>query len=117
MMSCKIICNVFHEGVRDWEITSDGRLWPCCYYANSYQDGTLDDEIILSEFQKDPDWNDLTKNSVDKVVENTVFSEYIFIPGWQSDNPPAICKRECSAVIDHDGREQSGARIQLKNDD
>lgn len=107
---------MFHEGVRDWEVTVDGKLWPCCYYANSYQDGTLDDERVVQEFEKDPDWNDLTKNSLDQVVENPVFSEYIFVDGWNSDNPPPLCVLECSAVLDHNGVEQSGAKIQLNDD-
>lgn len=119
-MSCKIKCIAFRENMRDWEVTTDGKLWPCCYYSNSWEGKhrlILNDKKIMQEFEKDPDWNDITKYGLDAVVEHEIFNEYIWFPGWNSDSPPELCVRECSVVADdYTGTEKARSRIQLNTD-
>lgn len=120
-MSCKIKCIAYRNNMRDWEITTDGKLWPCCYYANSwvapYDNSLATDKKLNDAFAKDPDWNNVFKNGIDNVAEHEMYTDYIWIPGWESETPPPLCIKECSVVIDEDGNEQSKAKIQVNSED
>lgn len=99
--------------MREWEVTTDGRLWPCCYYANLWNENKMHkDPVLAKSFQADPDWNDLTKHTLDEITKNIMYDSYIHNEGWDSDNPPPICELECSVRIDEvTGEQVSGASI------
>ena len=133
MSKCKIICMAMrkdelgpNKDTREWEVDNQGRVWPCCYYANSVL-GTPD----MKEFSKkedprfwemwaaEPDFNDLKKYSLEEIIEHPIYDEFIAPRGWESNNPPELCVLECSAVIDEvTGVEQSAAKInvEMKNE-
>lgn len=104
MMSCKIICPITainDDGVwqRDWEVTVDGRLHPCCYYANNWSERNFKDEKIAQEYADNPDWNNLLIHTMEEIVSHPLYDEYIHFPGWESDNPPPVCVSECSVIV------------------
>lgn len=119
-MSCKIKCIAVRDGLRDWEITADGQLWPCCYYGNAWavKDQLLvNDNRIMQEFENDPDWNNVFVKKLDNVIEHNLYNDYIWNSGWNSENPPPICVKECAVVIDeYTGDEQAKSKIQLNTD-
>lgn len=109
-MKCKIDCMAVNGSTRDWEVTSDGRLWPCCYFANAWDkrfanEATepprlLNDEKYIAAHDQDPNWNNLDNYTLDEIVNHEFYNDYIWYPGWESDNPSAICVKECSVEID-----------------
>lgn len=107
--------------VRDWEVTVDGRLWPCCYYANAWDDKweriqMFDNDPELQElWESNPDFNNLQINKSNDVINNHMYDKYINNEGWNSDSPPALCVKECSVVIDERTQQsQSKAKIQVE---
>lgn len=102
-----------NDVLREWEVTTDGRLWPCCYYANLWNESKMHlDPTLSKEFEKDPDWNDLSKHTLDEITKNPMYNSYIHPDGWNSENPPPVCKLECSVRIDQlTGEEVSGSSI------
>ena len=104
-MSCKIHCPIITKGFdgvweRAWEVTIDGRLHPCCYYANDWSERDFNDDKIKQEYQDNPDWNNLLVHTMEEVMSHPLYSEYIHFPGWESDNPPPVCAKECSIIVD-----------------
>ena len=122
-MKTKIRCDVHVPGRRrEWEISSDMRVWGCCYFANGWQlktnpDNGLsqsfnDDEVLAQRFKEDPDWNNLAVYDLDTIIEDRIYKHYIFTEGWESDNPPLVCKKECSIYYDDIlGRETTKSRL------
>lgn len=108
------------ENLRRWEITNDGRLWPCCFYANAWQEQSrtvTEDATIMSTYEHDPTWNDLNIHSIKTAEQHDIFQKYLFLDGWESDSPPRLCVEECAVVIDeYTGKERSTAKIQLTRD-
>ena len=111
-MTCNIKCDALrhHNGVdeRHWEITTDNRLLPCCYFAqawtyhNSSKNDTSEvrmwekDQVLLTYTEENPEWNDITKRSIDDIIADDMYQNYIYHDGWNSNNPPPLCKLECS---------------------
>lgn len=120
---CRIHCDVHIPGKRrEYEISSDMKVWPCCYFANGhqlkedpdFQTARLleEDQVYAAKVKEDPDWNDLTKHDLDDIVTDKFFTEYIFTKGWESDNPPPICVEECSVYVDElTGNETTKSRL------
>jgi len=42
-----------------------------------------------------PDFNDLNKYTWEEITENPIYKSYINFEGWESDNPPLICVKNC----------------------
>ena len=104
-MSCKILCPIIthHEDgswEREWEVTTDGRLHPCCYYANNWSERNFKDDKIEKEYKDNPDWNNLLEHTMEEVMAHPLYNEYIHFTGWESDNPPTVCVAECSVIVD-----------------
>lgn len=119
LSKCKVDCPIHHrEGDkrgREFEITPEGRVWPCCYYANAWekrgaltdpsQEGyneasTLLKDPIYEVLKTDPNFNHLDHNDLNSIIQHQIFWETIYYPGWESDNVPFICKENCSVVED-----------------
>jgi hypothetical protein len=104
------------SGEREWEITVDGRLHPCCYYANDWSEKRLSDPQLKKEYEDNPDWNNLLKHSIDEIIQHPLYDIYIHHSGWNSDSPPPICVRECSVTVsDITGQERSKSKIDTFN--
>lgn len=111
-MKCKINClamtkNYKGEDVREWEITPEGRVWPCCYFANAWDKRSIpneetkllqEDKVIMDTFKEDYDWNNLNTYSLEKIINHTLYWTHIFNEGWNSDQPPSICEKECKVI-------------------
>jgi len=113
MGKCNIYCSQHSETDRDWEITPDGRVWPCCFYANAWDKRLttdynkfaetrllLDDDIFWQLLQQDPDFNNLEIYSFDEIINHPIFHKHIYFEGWKSENPPTICVEECKIEVD-----------------
>jgi len=95
------------QETRDWEITTDGRVFPCCYFVNCYtmhsqsdhQAGDVElwrnDKVLMEKFEKDPDWNKVPENNFDDIINDDFWWDYVYTKGWNSAEPPIICKKEC----------------------
>lgn len=104
-MSCRIWCPIITKGSdgvweREWEVTVDGRLHPCCYYANNWSERNFKDDKIKKEYENNPDWNNLLVHTMEEIMSHPLYNEYIHFSGWKSDNPPPVCVNECSVIID-----------------
>ena len=113
-MKCKITCPSHSDTEREFEITPEGRVWPCCYYANAWEkrfslvnkDGgdqeaqTFLDDEIYQVMKEDPTFNHLDHYELNDIMQHKIFWERIYTPGWESDNPPHICKLNCGERYD-----------------
>lgn len=109
-MKCKIKCPVHSKTSREWEITPDGRVWPCCYFANGWDSrhdrGSLDNKLLMSDekirdlMENDSDWNSLEHHSLSDIIKHQVYQEHLYLSGWESDNPSPVCVEECGVFID-----------------
>lgn len=106
--------------IRRWEVTIDGKLWPCCFYANAWdqmENTLLADEELFAADERDPYWNDLNVYTMKEIEQHDMYQRYMFTPGWNSDAPPPICVQECAVVVDeYTGEERSAAKIQVSRD-
>jgi hypothetical protein len=123
MSKHNIKCQVLYDTRREWEVTPEGRLWPCCYFANAYdkktmthadetlnqedadrvndESATLFDDPVMSKLLKDdPDFNNLEKHTLDEIIKHDVHQKYIHHEGWKSDNPPLCCIANCTVGQD-----------------
>jgi hypothetical protein len=124
-MKCKIVCPVHKDEAREWEISSEGRVWPCCYFANGWEkkghkndetDLLFSDSEIRKLFNEDTDWNSLNTYSLEEIVDHEIFWTHIWKQGWESDNPPPMCEKECGVRIDNaSGKELGGSDLRAKS--
>jgi hypothetical protein len=84
---------------RDWEINTDGKVWPCCKFISqiySYNGlEKLGDDRLKTLIETDPDWNNLYERDISDIVNHWAYSEYIHPRGWNSETPPEPCARLC----------------------
>jgi len=108
-MKCKIDCPIHRHDFREFEITPEGRVWPCCYYANAWEKrldpynseaGTMLKDGIWEVLKMDPNFNHLDHYSLKEIINNPYYQEQTFYPGWESDNPPYICELNCGEKYD-----------------
>ena len=107
-MKCKISCPTHREDFREFEITPEGRVWPCCYYANAWEKRfsdsdeakSLQSDGIWEVMKKDPNFNHLDHYTLKEIIHNPYYQEQCFIPGWESDNPPHLCEINCGEKYD-----------------
>ncbi len=120
MSKCNISCDVIDSNnkTRGWEVTPEGRVWPCCFFANAYdkrlltheydtkntadsnrlndESATLfDDPTMVKLLKDDPTWNHLEHHSLEEIISHEVFQTHIYYEGWESDNPPLCCVANC----------------------
>lgn len=126
-MKCKISCNVHSKTSREWEITPDGKVWPCCYFANGWDSrhdpDSLDNKLLMSDkkvkqlIENEPDWNNLEKHTLSEIIQHDIFQQHIYFPGWESDEPSPVCVQECGVFIDPvTGKETTNANLYLDMD-
>lgn len=97
------------EESREWEVTTEGRVFPCCFFVNSYTNYTDNkemqggevllwkhDDILRKKFEQDPDWNNINVRDFDDIIQDEIYWNYIYYPGWESNDPPLICDEECN---------------------
>lgn len=110
MSKYNIKCFAFENNQRMWEVTSEGRVWPCCNFSNAWDkrhnkdsNGNVNDESArlfndkkIEKLLKDnPNWNHLEHNTLKEIINHDIYKTYIFKEGWESDNPPLLCKFNC----------------------
>lgn len=84
------------------EITTDFKVLPCCAYHSQARSPLYPynkhDEIKDEYFDSlPPDWNDLSKHSLKKILSHKVFTEYLTDKNWQDEKKcPPFCKWWCS---------------------
>ena len=107
-MKCKISCPTHKKDFREFEITPEGRVWPCCYYANAWEKRVLgNDEAktfredgIWEVMKKDPNFNHLDHHSLKEIIHTPYYQTECYYPGWESDSPPHICELNCGEKYD-----------------
>lgn len=109
-MKCKIDCPTHRADFREFEITPEGRVWPCCYYANAWEKRkdikdseeaqSFRKDGIWEVMKKDPNFNHLDHYSLKEIINIDYYQKECFIPGWESDNPPHLCELNCGEVYD-----------------
>lgn len=121
------------EKERSWEITPEGRVWPCCYFGNawdgrkevnehgwmrSWASRTLLEDPEFSDIMKnDPDWNNLEKHTLDEITSHTYYWSTIWLDGFKN-NPHPICQKECYVEVDEGtGKEKSHSDIMIYDKD
>ena len=85
---------------REWEITADGKVWPCCKFVVDLYPGneihaTNQDKKIMNLINDDPDWNNLFKRPLSEILNHHMYTDYISPTGWTSDSPPLPCQEYC----------------------
>ena len=111
-MSYNITCPFMQKNTLEHiQIQQDGTVWSCCKYSQAHEDVhgiengiqvsgaskiIASDVILQAEFYKDAHWNDLNYHELDDILENHIFKKYIAPEGWNSENPPLLCKTHCS---------------------
>lgn len=126
-MTCKINCMSHSRDRRMWQVTPEGRVWPCCFWSNAWDkredpESQFDYELLISDkklrdiIESDPDWNSLEKHSFDDIISLEYYNKDIYYPGWESDSPHKLCVEECSVVYDEDrGSERSNWDILISS--
>ena len=107
-MKYKIECHAWKEKeqLRMWDSSIDSRIWPCCNFVNAWdqpesKDGKIlrNDPEFKSAIKEDKDFNLLSKHSIAHIIEHKYFLEHTFKPGWNSDNCPELCSKNCGTKI------------------
>ena len=75
-MSC-LDCHVINLPYgKMFEVTAQGRVWPCCHLASHYDEKhPIEDNILLEKFENDPDWNNIDKHPIDEILDGEMFTE------------------------------------------
>ena len=98
-----IVCIYHNKEKRSFYIDSELNVLPCCFYASALlsPEENVTDTVFLNENITNPNWNNLAKHSLDKIVENKIYSHHIFEQGWDSDSPSNICIENCGNKRKH----------------
>ena len=111
-------------GDRMWEVASDGRVWPCCFFSNAYDKrhmkewhefeepseeeikndllntesrALFDDPVMSKLLKEDPEFNNLEHHTLEDIINLEIYNKYTSVEGWESDNPPLVCIKNCNA--------------------
>lgn len=95
-MSCKIDCKYHNQESRNFYIDENSRVWPCCFYATSVTRNQLQyqDYVMYRYTQDNPDWNNLSVNSMSDIIDSIMYQDHVYYPGWSKD-PSNICIFNC----------------------
>lgn len=124
--TCRVECMTHSLDKREFEITSDGRVWPCCYYANAWdarfdKDKDLDnhstylyklDPIMTKLDTEDPNWNNLEFHDLDEIIDHEIYWTHLWLDGWEKETKAPLCMEECGVYIDErTGKETTNSRL------
>lgn len=129
MQSKRVHCPQHSEEKRSWEITPEGKVWPCCYFGNAWDQrheknqhgwmrnwssrALLEDPEFQAIMEEDSHWNDLNHHTLDDITAHKYYWSKIWVDGFNAD-PHPICQRECYIVIDEGtGEERSHSVIAI----
>lgn len=107
-MKYKISCHAWvpQQDLRMWDSSIDGRLWPCCNFVNAWdqpnsKDGKLlrDDHNFKQAIEQDSNFNNMGKHPVKHIIEHEYFAKRTFIEGWESNDCPPVCAKNCGKII------------------
>ena len=97
-----IKCFYHTKKERNFYITEDLKVLPCCFYASHRLNmdvmGNLKDfdSKFHMETENDPDWNDISKHTLEEIENHTIYKHHLFEEGWNSDNPSKVCITNCT---------------------
>ena len=64
-------------------------------------DKIMEYKAKLDELEVERDnFNNLEKRTLDEVVNSEFYNNDVWHPGWESEDPPWICKYECTVKED-----------------
>jgi hypothetical protein len=115
-------------GARSWEITSDGKVWPCCKFVtdlyppehahlkeNNPGNETINDKKIMDLIKSDPDWNNAFKRPMEDILNHPIYQEYISLKGWETDTPPIPCQKYCNFNQTENRNEKHASRHKVQS--
>ena len=77
-----------NDFLEEIHVTSDGRVWPCCFYTSVWINpnetikvddvdvGLHYDEYIMKLFEDDPDWNNCNVKPIDEIIDHDFFMKH-----------------------------------------
>jgi hypothetical protein len=94
-VSCKVSCQFHSTTKRQFYVDENMQVWPCCFYAASKILGRLElEDPALAASLAEDQWNDLSKNKMEDIVNHPMYQENIFYKGWATE-PSNLCMRQC----------------------
>ena len=95
---------------RQWYISEEMRVYPCCFYVEQDILGLIEltDPKFVKLCKSDPDWNNLEKHPMEEIINHPMYQHDIWYPGWESD-PSRICIKQCGPNT----KRKSGSRIKF----
>lgn len=72
-------------------VSLDNKLYPCCWLLTE----TPKSHYLTELEKKDPDWNNLTKHSMELILKHDAFVNHFNVKGWNSSNCDPVCIEEC----------------------
>jgi hypothetical protein len=55
---------------------------------------------IWEVIKANPNFNHLDHYSLKEIIQTPYYQTGCYIPGWESDNPPYICEKNCGEKYD-----------------
>jgi len=107
-MKYKIQCSSWTDdnGVieREWEINSDGKMWPCNHFVGesmrSAQRTRLRHDPAMNELlNRDPNWNNTNNHDIADIINHPYYQTQVHPTGWNGDNPIPMCAHFCGKAI------------------
>ena len=82
---------------KEWAVDQAGKLWPCCVWIQGWDHSMAirQDDKLAEMLKANPNFNDLNKYTWEEITNNPIYKSYINFDGWNSDNPPPMCIKEC----------------------
>jgi len=72
----------------------NNKIWPCCWLLTDRSQS-----IYLKKLEEqNPDWNDITKNSMEVILAHDAFTKHFNTEGWESDSCDPVCIEECREI-------------------
>jgi MoaA/NifB/PqqE/SkfB family radical SAM enzyme len=98
----EISCRFIDENGAMIFLAWDGRIWPCCFFANVYYAKTSSqrafEKYIIDRYQQD--FNSIYKHSLDKILSSELFQNDL-MTSWKDHNSKLSwrCNEKCSKRV------------------
>jgi hypothetical protein len=93
MDSNDIQCEWHNEKKRLFYIDENLKVLPCCYYV--LLSDRLQDPVFRKHSLETPDWNDLSKYTLEEIAQHKIYQKHIWYPGWKGENASPVCLKNC----------------------